>query len=72
MRSIDELLGRLAYAEERFLTGDFLAPALRDGIVHVRIAGVVCRLRVEGDFNQFTGNRQTHPYSPRRQLVAPY
>src|SRR4029077_8468344 len=28
-------------------------------------------LRVGGDFNQFTGNRQTHRYSPRRQPVAP-
>ena len=58
-RRVDDLLNRLAAAEERFLGGDFLAPALRNGIVHVRIAGVVCRLRVQSDFEGFGVFRPT-------------
>jgi hypothetical protein len=49
-RHVHDLLNRLAAAEDRFLAGDFLAPALRAGIVHVRIAGIVCRFKVESDF----------------------
>jgi hypothetical protein len=46
-RHLSEALGRLAAAEERFLDGEFLAPMPRGGRVRVRIAGVVCELRVE-------------------------
>jgi hypothetical protein len=37
---------KLAAEEERFPGSEFLAPAVRGGTVCVRIAGVVCRLRV--------------------------
>ncbi len=43
---LDEILERLAAAEERAFAAEFLAPMLRGGTVQVRIAGVVCRLRV--------------------------
>src|SRR5262249_36022299 len=49
-RHLHDLLNRLAAEEERLLASDFLAPALPGGIVHVRIAGVVCRFKVEGRF----------------------
>ncbi len=39
-------LNRLAAAEERFLASEFLAPVVRGGNVQVRIAGVVCTLRI--------------------------
>ncbi len=50
-RRIHHLLDRLADAEDRFLHSDFLAPALRGGQVCVRIAGVICKLKVVGDFS---------------------
>jgi hypothetical protein len=46
-KRLSDALNRLAAAEEQFLTGEFLAPMFRGGQVHVRIAGVVCRLKVE-------------------------
>jgi hypothetical protein len=46
-KQFHDALGRLAAAEERFLQGEFLAPVLRGAGVRVRVAGVVCRLRVE-------------------------
>lgn len=49
-RHLHDLLNRLAAEEERSLGRDFLAPALPGGIVHVRIAGVVCRFKIEDDF----------------------
>jgi hypothetical protein len=42
-----DLLNRLAAEEERFLKSEFLAPVPFGGQVQVRIAGVVCRLKVE-------------------------
>jgi hypothetical protein len=42
-----DALARLAEAEERFLAGEFLAPVIRGGQVQVRIAGVVCTLRIQ-------------------------
>jgi hypothetical protein len=46
-KRLDDILNQFAAAEERFLTSEFLAPVLRGGQVQVRIAGVVCRLKVE-------------------------
>jgi hypothetical protein len=43
----DDALSRLAAAEERFLANEFLAPVVRGGLVQVRIAGVICRLKVQ-------------------------
>src|SRR5436309_1795113 len=42
----EDLLQRLAAAEEAFLTREFLAPSVRGGKVQVRIAGVLCRLDI--------------------------
>jgi hypothetical protein len=45
---------KLAAAERQFLAGGFLAPMVGGGEVRVRIAGVVCRLRVtRADFRGF-------------------
>ena len=49
-RRLNELLDRLAGAEDRFLRSEFLAPALPGGVVQVRIEGVVFRLRITPDF----------------------
>jgi hypothetical protein len=46
-KRVSDAFQRLARAEERFLACEFLSPALRGGEVHVRIAGVVCRLRIK-------------------------
>lgn len=46
--SIHEVLGRLRAAEREFLDHEVLALVLRGRSVGVRIAGVVCSLRVEG------------------------
>lgn len=43
---LTDALNRLAAAEDRFLTSEFLAPVIRGGNVHVRIAGVICTLSV--------------------------
>lgn len=51
--SIDDILNRLEAAENDFLTRDVLAPVLPGRGVIVRIAGIVCTLRVEG--KRFTG-----------------
>jgi hypothetical protein len=44
---VSKLLERLAAAENEFLHQEFLAPALRGGIVRVRIGGVLCRIRIQ-------------------------
>jgi hypothetical protein len=46
-KNVTDALNRLAAAEERFLAGEFLAPVVRGGQVHVRIAGVLCALRIQ-------------------------
>jgi hypothetical protein len=46
--SIHDLLDRMESAEGAFLETEFLAPVLPGGRVRVRIAGVVCTLRVAG------------------------
>lgn len=43
---VTDTLNRLAAAEQRFLTGEFLAPVVCGGKVHVRIAGVLCTLAI--------------------------
>jgi hypothetical protein len=45
--NVSDALNRLAAAEERFLTTEFLAPVLRGGRVSVRIAGIICSLQVQ-------------------------
>lgn len=45
---IHNLLDKMAAAEEEFLKTEFLAPVLPGGRVRVRIAGLVCTLRVVG------------------------
>jgi hypothetical protein len=53
-KRLNESLELLAGAEQRFLAGEFLAPACQGGLVQVRLAGVVCRLRIEpADFEGF-------------------
>jgi hypothetical protein len=50
-KDVTDALNRLAAAEEKFLASEFLAPVVRGGRVQVRIAGVICTLRVRpGDF----------------------
>ena len=46
IQPFDRCSERLAAAEDRFLTSEFLAPVIRSGNVQVRIAGVVCTLSV--------------------------
>src|SRR5262245_10809566 len=62
-RRINELLDRLARTEERFLQSDFLAPAVRGGVVAVRIGVVVCPFRIE---RRFTGWGVFRPAGPDR------
>jgi hypothetical protein len=45
-KHIDDLLNKLEKDEQAFLTREFLAPMVHGGQVHVKIAGVVCRLKV--------------------------
>ncbi len=44
--SVEDLLNKFAAAEDEFLNREFLAPALRGGLVRVRIGGVLCRIRI--------------------------
>src|SRR5262245_20372917 len=50
MARINGLIDRLAAAETRFRGGEFLAPAIRGGVVFVRVAGIVCRFAVPKSF----------------------
>jgi hypothetical protein len=53
-KRVHDSLDRLAAAEERFLASIFLAPALGGGEVQVRVAGVICRLKIRpADFQGF-------------------
>jgi hypothetical protein len=66
----EDLLNRLAAAEERAFAREFLAPMLRGSVVQVRIAGVVCRLKVRPD--DFEGWGVFRPSSPTTAaLVRP-
>jgi len=44
---VTDALARLAAAEERFVSSEFFAPVVRGGVAQVRIAGVVCSLRIQ-------------------------
>lgn len=44
---VGKLLNRFAAEEDAFLEREFLAPALRGGVVGVRIGGVHCRIRID-------------------------
>lgn len=53
-KKIHDAMDRLAAEERKFLDAEFLAPVLRGGGVSVRIAGVVCQMRVTPrDFEGF-------------------
>lgn len=69
-RRVNELLGRLATAEDDFLTRQFLAPVVRGGEVQVRIAGVVCRLAVEPDDFQGWGVFQPRSHTTAKLVRA--
>jgi hypothetical protein len=45
-----DLIHRLADAETRFRSGEFLAPAVGGGVVAVRVGGVVCRFAAPRGF----------------------
>jgi hypothetical protein len=46
-RRISDILHRLAEAEQHFVGSDLLAPVLLGGQVQVRLAGVLCKLKVQ-------------------------
>jgi hypothetical protein len=46
-RRLDDILNRLAAAEQQFVGQEFLAPLLGGGLVEVRLAGVICKLKVQ-------------------------
>ena len=65
---ITDALTRLAAAEERFLASEFLAPAIRGGQVQVRIAGILCKLKIEPA--DFEGWGIFHPVSHTEALLV--
>jgi len=68
--SIKEILNKLAAIEQRALAGEFLSPMLRGGVVWLRIAGVICRFKVEP--HDFEGWGVFRPTSPKTaELVRP-
>jgi hypothetical protein len=56
-----EALDRLAKAEDLALNSEVLAPMVRGGVVRIRIAGVVCRFKVDSDFEGWGVFRPTSP-----------
>lgn len=70
-RDIFAALDRLAAAEEKFRKEDFLAPVAQGTEVQVRIAGIVCRLRVEpAEFSGWGVFRAVSPSVARLQRLA--
>jgi hypothetical protein len=65
---IEAMIDRLAAEERKFLEQEFLAPAVRGGVVRVRIGGVACRLRIEPA--EFEGWGVFQPVSVRRARLA--
>ena len=61
---IDDLLNKLEAAEHDFLASEVLAPVLPGQAVTVRIAGIVCQLRV--DNQRFEGWALLQPLSTSR------
>lgn len=67
---IDDILNKLEAAERGFLERDVLAPVLAGRPVGVRIAGVVCHLRIEGP--RAEGWHILHPLAlDRARIVRP-
>src|ERR1051326_521913 len=58
---IDDLLNKMEAAEKDFLASDVLAPVLPGQLVSVRIAGILCQLRV--DHQRFEGWALLRPRS---------
>ncbi len=58
---VTDALNRLAAAEQQFLSSEFLAPVLHGGSAQVRIAGVICTLRIQPA--DFEGWGVFHPIS---------
>ncbi len=53
-KSVSDVIGRLASAEEQFLQQDFLAAALPGGTAGIRIAGALCKVSlIPADFAGF-------------------
>jgi hypothetical protein len=46
-RRVNDILQRLAAAEQQFIGSEFLAPVPLGGQVEVRLAGVICKLKVQ-------------------------
>ncbi len=65
---IENLLNKLEAAEQDFLASEVLAPVLPGQAVTVRIAGIVCRLRV--DNQRFEGWAILHPLSTSRARIV--
>ena len=65
-RSVSDVLSRLAESEDRFLANEFLAPALRGHRVRVRIADVICEMRIEPKSFEGWGVFQTQSHSVAR------
>lgn len=63
-KSVTDRLNRLAVQEAQFLNQEFLAPVTFGGEVRVRMAGVVCRMRIEPA--EFTGWGVFQPVSTSR------
>ena len=61
---IDDLLNKLEAAEHDFLASEVLAPVLPGQAITVRIAGIVCQLRV--DNQRFEGWALLQPLSTSR------
>jgi hypothetical protein len=65
---VSDALTRLAAAEQCFLDCEFLAPVTRGGMVQVRIAGVICTLRIQPA--DFTGWGVFRPISHSEATLA--
>jgi hypothetical protein len=64
---LHDLLNKLEAEEQSFLSSEVLAPVLAGRAVTVRIAGVVCRLRVDNE--QFNGWAVLQPLSADRAHI---
>jgi hypothetical protein len=60
-KKLSDALQRLAVAEQQFLASEFLSPVVSGGQVQVRIAGVVCSVRIQPA--DFTGWGIFRPHS---------